>query len=247
MATFRSKASASTSGGGSSLTISKPAGVVSTDQLVAVLASLGGTIYEFATPSGWTLLLSEENESTSSGCNVQVFTRQAGGLGASSTWSAPTGSTHFRGAIYAYSGADPVTLVGASAPNAASVTSCSAPSLVAPGPGRLLCAWGWRLREDGVITPPASVGNVESLSYPLTIGDEAIAASGATGVRTATCSSAEDAIGVSVFVPAPAVLTSSLKRWDGSAWVSLPVSRWDGADWANTDIKRWDGAAWNAI
>ena len=168
-------------------------------------------------------------------------------MGVSSTWMASTVTSHYRGAIYAYSGADPVTLVGASAPNAASVSSCSAPSLVAPGPGRLLCAWGWRLTSVGVITPPASVGNVESLSYPLTIGDEAIAASGATGVRTATCSASEDAIGVSVFVPASAAATSSLKRWDGAAWVSLPVSRWDGAAWANTDIKRWDGAAWNAI
>lgn len=42
----------------------------------------------------------------------------------------------------------------------------------------------------------------------------------------------------------PAPPQSSIKVWDGTAWVSRVVKVWDGAAWAIKPLKRYTGSAW---
>lgn len=41
--------------------------------------------------------------------------------------------------------------------------------------------------------------------------------------------------------------TSSLKRWDGTAWVPVILKRWDGTSWVEVTIKRYNGSAWGLV
>jgi hypothetical protein len=47
------------------------------------------------------------------------------------------------------------------------------------------------------------------------------------------------------FYPAPS--GSSLKRWNGSAWVPVYVRRWNGSAWVLVPIKRWGGSAFTDL
>lgn len=86
----------------SSVPISKPAGVVDGDVLIAVV---GGTP---STPSGWTLL-GTANSGTSSLLNVRVFRKVASSEGSSYTFT--VSSSLPCGAIVAYRGVDNATPV----------------------------------------------------------------------------------------------------------------------------------------
>jgi hypothetical protein len=46
-----------------------------------------------------------------------------------------------------------------------------------------------------------------------------------------------------MFVPA-AVGGTTLKVWDGSAWVAKPIKVWDGATWTAKTLKRFVSGTW---
>lgn len=100
---FRSMATA-VSGGTTSLTVTKPAGTIQGDVLVAPLSVFNSTI---ATPSGWTLLPGTPRVlevGTGSFRRLYVFTKVAGASEPANYAFAIAASTQVSGGIAAYSG-----------------------------------------------------------------------------------------------------------------------------------------------
>lgn len=116
MPTFRSAATAS-SGGTTSLTITKPAGVAQGDFLVAPLTTFNATM---STPSGWTILPTFprlEEVGTGSFRRLYAFTKVAGASEPANYAFAIAASTQVSGGIAAYSGVHATTPINASTGN----------------------------------------------------------------------------------------------------------------------------------
>lgn len=46
------------------------------------------------------------------------------------------------------------------------------------------------------------------------------------------------------FFEVPSVISSSLKRWNGTEWVSVNILRYNGTSWLPVEAKRYNGTAW---
>ena len=44
-----------------------------------------------------------------------------------------------------------------------------------------------------------------------------------------------------------AQIVSSLRRWNGTEWISVDLKRWDGTTWQSVQLKRWDGSGWVSV
>ncbi len=241
---FRSSTVSFPAGNASTVSCPTPAGTVSTDVMLAFVTHFTANV--ISPPSGWTLLGKAPG---GSGVTLSAYSRNAGAIAASEIWSNSASTIAWEIALRSY---NEVQLPDLSAfAKFDTNTNWDAPSLSPGAAAILVCGWSYR---DGTMVPPVSMGDPtthgsKTTQYRVITADEGVPV-GATGIRRATYTvlpSDYSGAAVSVTLPLIVAPTSSLKRWDGAAWVSLPVSRWDGAAWANTDIKRWDGAAWNAI
>lgn len=45
----------------------------------------------------------------------------------------------------------------------------------------------------------------------------------------------------------PPPVTGSLKRWNGSTWITAVLKRWNGSSWVSATIKRWNGSTWVTV
>lgn len=112
MATFRSAATAANGAAPTSLTVTKPAGVVDTDVMVAfVVISADQTIN--VAPVGWTLLDSKNTGVAAGDCRHYVYYRVASSEGANYLWGFTAGAD-CAAVILAYSGvnATPINVAG---------------------------------------------------------------------------------------------------------------------------------------
>ena len=206
---FRSKADNANDAytSGANFNIAKPSGVVDGDVLVAFIAYRDGDS-TVAAPTGWTQFPTGSPQSTGGGTGdigVRGFTKVASSEGASYDFVI-TGANRVSGSILAYSGADTTTPVDVSAgrtggatadgtPDAPSVTTTVADT-------RLVCCWA--VADDNTFTAPGSmtervdIGADYASTRAHAVADEAIAATGATGVRTGTFSAIDIECALSV-------------------------------------------------
>lgn len=106
---FRSAQSVTNGTAGTSVTVSKPAGIVDTgatrDQLIAYIASTGAPTV--TAPAGWTLITSV---AASTSVKISVYRKLASSEGSSWTWTLGTSQRNW-GWVGAYTGVDPTTPV----------------------------------------------------------------------------------------------------------------------------------------
>jgi hypothetical protein len=197
--TYRASATAgnpSNIGGGTSLTINKPAGVVDGDLMVAtiVIANSNAGAEPITPPAGWT---SQLLTTDGGGLKVNTFTKFALSEGASYDFTYANADAG--GAISAYSGVDSATPmdVAPSGASATSGTTIDAPGLTTvTGGAFLFCAFA---NEDGAPatwTPPSGMTERADADFrgwsffnlSMEHADELRATAGATGIRTGAVS-----------------------------------------------------------
>jgi hypothetical protein len=189
---FEGATSATNTANGATVTVPRPLGAQVGHLLVAQVAfhtrNFSGTI---TAPSGWTTVRVDDD----AGNTMQAtFWKVAGSSEPSSyTFTNTTGDTTRTGAggIAAYSGVDTTSPIDAHGATTypGNVTALTAPSLTTSVAGaRLLTLVAQR--SDGPITPSSGMAERLEVSASnqnvLELADQALAAAGATGTRTAT-------------------------------------------------------------
>jgi hypothetical protein len=199
------------------LVISKPAGTVSGDVMVAVIGqtSTSGSAL-ISPPAGWVSLGAQ----AATNGKGEAFYRVAASEGASYSFTVAGGDPHAAaGLIASYSGADaaaPIDAVGSQ--HSASSISEPAPSVVPGATGAMLiCCYGAEgaANSDTVTsTPPSGMterGDVARFGAPsgdynvaldihVSLNDLLLASTSPTGVKTATLSAARENSGFSVLL-----------------------------------------------
>ena len=173
-----------------SLTITRPAGTVQGDVLVAAIVVDGGTGVTVTPPAGWTLARSETQ-----GTNLRtsVYTRPAGGSEPASYVFTLSAARKVAGSISAYTGVDTTTPVeaNAGANSATAATLLTAPSVTTVSNHRTIVAV-YGLRSAASFTPGAGVterADVSTSGAPsvaVSVTDRNLAAAGSSGTTTAT-------------------------------------------------------------
>ena len=167
---------------GTTITVNKPAGVVSGDLMIAQFYVEGSSIPTITPPAGWT------SKATATGTNTrsQVFTKVAGasepaGYAFTSSPSLVAGS----GAICAYRATG--TIVEAADAFVADATApIDAPSVTTTRPNaKLFCGFTTVAIGSGVSGMTSRVA-LDNGSRDIAAFDQDIASSGATGTRTYT-------------------------------------------------------------
>lgn len=189
-----SSASASVPPSGT-FTITKPAGIVKNDVMVATLTDIWGEVAnQWAAPAGWTLIRYDRVAATT---GAAKYWKRAGGAEPASyawTWSA-VGNNEATGKIQAYSDVittgDPVDVHGAD--TSGTGTSVIAPSITTTVANTMLVGSFVGTRVATTTTPPGGmteridVNNAAVTSETTLEGtDESFVGPGATGTRTAT-------------------------------------------------------------
>ncbi len=194
-------ATGTTAGGGAaSLSVNVPTGTLANHVMIAVLSVRGNQT--FTTPAGWTPVPNASQVTASAGLSQIAYYRVAGGSEPASytfSWSA---SDRGAGAIVTYSGASPCAPVSASngQANAAS-TTITAPSIGNAFTNTMLVGLFGGQRAGLTLTPAAmtAIATVDSgggaNGATVLLAEQAQAASGATGTRTASSSTSAQNIG----------------------------------------------------
>ena len=188
---FRSSATAS--GSGTSLAVPKPAGVVSGDVMVAIVAVRSNPT--ITVPAGWTLA-----QLTSNGTTIRQATywKVATGSEPASTTFTYNQSRASSGAINAYSGVNTANPVDLFSGGTATSTSISAPSITT-GFNKDMIIGGFSIANSSAIAPPAGMTERSELAsgsnIKLEVAESVLTSAGATGVRTATAGSSGANVG----------------------------------------------------
>ncbi len=189
---------------GSSASVAKPTGAVSTDYLIAFLgvAEPDGGSDAPGAQSGWTTLVNEGMSQGNSGFAYGAFWRLCG---SGSSFSFTVDGTDFVAAIIAVRSTHGTPVyTSASAESTSSSSSIQAPSVTSTAADHLLIT-GHILDESESITPPSGMteqverdknGNAPTVS----ICTLALGAAGATGTKTATASGSDVWGAISVIV-----------------------------------------------
>jgi len=185
---FRSAAN-SVSGSGDTTTITKPAGTVDNDVMLAqIYAEPNGQTIDLLT--GWTLIATADH--ATAGFRSRWYWKRAASEGTNYVWTA-TGSGWLGGAIAAYSGCitsgSPIDVNGAGN-TGGSDTSAIASAITTTVIDTLIVFGSHQFNEPRTLTPPS--GMTERLDADLNyFADVAQAAAGSTGSKTATISAAD--------------------------------------------------------
>ncbi len=210
---LRSKSSAATSGGGpTTITITKPSGTASGDVLIAGISFETGTDETSITvPSGWTLVRRVNNSNNE---GLAVYRKVAGGSEpASYAWTFAQ-SRSLSGGIMAFTGVDNTTPIDVENGQAtAQNTTHATPSLTTTQANTVLVTH-FAIPQSATWTPPT--GMTEQYDVPETNrgnsleGDTvAQAVAGATGAKTATANASD--VGVThILALRPAQLSCTL-------------------------------------
>jgi hypothetical protein len=218
--TFRSAAVASNGAAPALITVSKPAGVVNGDVMVAfVVISADKTIV--AGPSGWTLLDTQATGSATGDCRHAVYWRVASFEGSSYVWDF-SGGADCAAAIVAYIGvgAVPVDTFG-SRLMAGSTTGHTAPSVTTSTDTVAVMAYGTNpfYNGDTTFTTPSGL-TVRGEADPgagttnravLKVFDLAAVGASPTGTKTTTLNNSAKGAAFTVgFKPSGAVAQAIL-------------------------------------
>jgi hypothetical protein len=190
------------------LTLARPAGTVAGDLLLAVVAHQEGGRRDMTPPAGWTDVPNTDR-SNAKAVRIHAWYRIAGSSEPSTyTFTLTGGSgTDISGGMLDVSGASSSTPINASGSQSGggATTSVSAPSITTTAPSALLI-FGGACNNASSFTPPAgmteqwdraSSGSEPVANETATIG---FPNPGATGIRTATASSACRSVGVQIAV-----------------------------------------------
>lgn len=191
---FRSAATAA-AGNAGSITVTKPAGVVAGDVLIAQVHI--HRLDAITPPSGWTLVRNDELASPGDDTSKNsVYWKRAGGAEPASYVFFFADTNNAQAAILAYSGiaaaGDPVNAHGG-ATEASVITDNTvlAPSLAGVTAGSMLVAFSSHTDSGHTWTPPPGMTervDAESAAaiFSMEAADQIFGAGGATGSRTAT-------------------------------------------------------------
>jgi hypothetical protein len=211
---FRSAAhSAGTGASGAAPVVTKPAGVVDGDFLLAIDAadSYGSGLAALTPPAGWTAIggfsigVAGINTTTASTYGyIKAWTKVASAEGASYTWSTLTGSSDQAVSVMAFTGVDTATPVQAlAAANYGSsntaATTATAPTLTPGATAGALLVSAFHQGADAAIgattwTPPTGMTEASDVSASGMYANlettylAGLAASTATGAKSATSS-----------------------------------------------------------
>lgn len=168
-----------------SLTITKPAGVVDNDVMIAAIGYDGGSSVTLTPPAGWSLVRRIDNGTA---IGLAVYRKVALGEGASYTWTIDLTMDMF-GGIQAYAGVDTTAPIDAEAGQPTPISTFhSTPSITTTVANTMLVA-SFAAKGAGTWTPPAGMTeryDVASNNFAAEGADQVQAAAGATGVKTAT-------------------------------------------------------------
>src|SRR5919197_147126 len=174
-----------------------PAGVVSGDVMLAGVSVRGKPT--ITPPSGWTVVVDNQLAST---IRQTVYVHVAGGAEpANVTWTfSKAGSAS--GGIVAYTGVDTANPIDAAAGQTQSSATITAPSVTTSASDDMLVAFFGTARTTdivpaGSLTERYDVAASTTLRYRISSegSDQLLAASGATGTRTATTSGSSGNVG----------------------------------------------------
>jgi hypothetical protein len=203
--TFRAAASGANAAT-TSLVLPRPAGTLAGDVLVAGVSVRGTPT--ITPPVGWSLVRSDARGST---VTQATYVHVAGGSEpATYTWTFSLAETAV-GAVAAYGGVDTSQPVAANGGQANSGTAIVAPS-VTPGVPSTRLVGVFSIAGKRTISPPGTMleraeivtANGTNAKLTIELSDETLAASGASGTRTATGSGSGANIGQLIALrPAP--------------------------------------------
>jgi hypothetical protein len=207
--TFRAASSAGNSNA-TTLTISRPAGVVQNDFLIAQITVRGGIGTTITAPAGWTLLRRENNGAT---LGQAIYHKVAtASEPASYTWMF-NGNRTASGGIIAYSGVDTANPIDASGGQTGSGSMVTAPSIITTTSDTMLVGF-FGIAHSATFTPPMGMTeryDVASTGAPMPDrtssagADEPRPMAGPTGTRTATATQSAAWVGQSVALRPTAV------------------------------------------
>lgn len=212
---FRSADSATTQSPQSvGCVVTKPAGTVDNDILVAVMeVSNGGR--SFTPPAGWTQL---DIETT--GPSTATFWKLAASEGATFTFTANQDAVGGTCVVAAYSGADtasPINQHGAL--NRVTSSTSPAATSITPSVDNCMLVWLSGSNANGPYSPPATYteraengGGADATSAQ--ISDLLQGAAAATGTVTGTCASGNSQSGLIAIAPALSTSTATV------AWIT---------------------------
>jgi hypothetical protein len=205
---FRSASSNGSSSSRTSITISKPAGTVAGDVMVASIVQ--NDAVPVSAPAGWTPV---REDSVDTAIKQSVFVRVAGASEPSSyTWSLGGNFRRITGGISSYSGVDTAHPVDAHNGATGQSTNITAPSVTTTTAGAMILHLAG-INAEGTISAPAdSTERWENTAFNSTNTRDALAESsdsvqasaGATGNLTATATQSGRYVGVLLALrPAP--------------------------------------------
>lgn len=208
-ATFRSAATAANGAAPALMTISKPAGVVDGDVMVAsVVISADKTI--LAGPGGWTLLDSKVTGSATGDCRHAVYYRVAASEGATYVWDF-SGGADCAGVIVAYTGtsATPIDAY-TSQLMAGSTTTHTAPSVTPSSDTPVIMAYGVNpfYNGDTTFTTPSGLtvraeadpGSGTTNRAVLKVFDVAATGATPTGTKASTLNNSAKGVAFSIAI-----------------------------------------------
>lgn len=176
----------------STLTISKPAGAIDNDLLVAAIVVDSNTTAAITAPAGWALI--QDTLFNASAKHYSTFWKIAASEGASWDWLIES-ALNCGGWVGAYTGCKTTNvaaeLVKSSNPNQAGVTNCVATAVTTAGLNSLLVGV-WAAAGTRTFTPPGDMTEQYDAGGGPShmIADSVQAAIGTTGTKTAVISSA---------------------------------------------------------
>ena len=240
-------ASATNQSTGTAFVINKPTGTVDGDVMIAVI-TMENNAGTMTPPSGWGTIY---NNGANSG-DILVFTKVAASEGASYTFTLGAIKTA-SGGIVSYRNAS----VGFGGAISTSSTTCVAPQVLMPTTDCLLLGYyGTPVLSATISTPSGMsivVSDVDATSPSWRLFSQSITASGLTGTRTSTLSSA--GLGILFFltpssytVPTPSFIASASTQ-NTSNTASLIINKPTGTVSGNLMVafmatNRTSGAAW---
>lgn len=224
-----SQANSQDTGVGGGPTISRPAGTQTGDLLICVIIQdRDAGANALSTPTGWTKVSSSSPPTSSPGwVHVYTKTAQAGDPASWQFVNSSSGQPDITAGMIAVFGHDPTTPL-ASGPtwqySSANGTTHTAPSVTGVVDGLLVCAFGRSDSGSATATFTLTASLTERVDHSgtsswtsLAIGTQSLAAAGATGTRTATCSDSAQWTGMSLVVDAAPTSTTWSSPLDATA------------------------------
>lgn len=236
------------------LTITKPAGTVQGDVMVAVVASgsndagSGGTYEQPQTPSGWTALT--EQDAGVNEWGARTFYKVAG-ASEPANYSFVLGA----GAANTFAGGQIVTYFNVAAIDGNSLGLLAGNSLIARAPSvtttidsdRVVLLYASKdPAADPFSTPAGTTKRGEGSPnnvYALGAFDFVKTPAGSTGIIDSTGSAAGMTCGAQIALTTTGGVRP-VRIWNGAAWVDHTAEIWDGAAWVTHQAVVWNGTAW---